>query len=267
MLTIDDFDFFLFTNDPALARQANAAGVRYIGPDLELIGKDQRQGGMNTWISSHTMSDLAEVYAAVAPERRFVRCNPVHAGLADELERALALGARAIMLPYFHGLEDVDLFVSSVGDRARKILLVETRAAADLLATLVARPGVDQVHIGLNDLRLDTGYRNHFELLCSDWMAELCDILAASGKRFGFGGIGRAMDASLPIPADLVYAQYPRLGARAALVSRVFTHDLAPADFPAAVEAALARLHWWFSRPGDELEQARRELLRRGQQL
>jgi len=261
MLTPQDFDLFLFTDDPLLAGQADAAGVRYIGPDLEYLGKHQRQGGMNTWISSHSLDDLAPVFAAITPARRFIRCNPVHDGLGEQLEAAIDLGSQAIMLPYFRSLEEATYFIQVIGNRARKLLLVETLDAARLLPSLVNLEGVDQIHIGLNDLRLDAGYRNHFELLCSDWMIDLCAVLAGTGQRFGFGGIGRALDTSLPIPADLVYAQYPRLGANAALLSRVFTTGLPPEQLPPAITACMQRMSYWFAQPPERLEQARQELL------
>jgi len=61
-------------------------------------------------------------------------------------------------------------------------------------------------------LHLDLGLRSHFELLCSSLLEEICATLRAAGLVYGFGGIGRAGDESLPISSDLVYAQYPRLG-------------------------------------------------------
>ena len=59
-------------------------------------------------------------------------------------------------------------------------------------------------------------------------MQHLTAELQETEHLFGFGGIGRLDDESLPVPADLVYAQYAFHGARSALVSRVFTARRAP---------------------------------------
>jgi len=119
---------------------------------------------------------------------------------------------------------------------------VETAAAARAIDAIAALPGEKEVHVGLNDLHLDLGLRSHFELLCSSLLEEICTTLRAAGLVYGFGGIGRAGDESLPISSDLVYAQYPRLGARAALVSRAFFTGNAPADLDTAIGAARDRL-------------------------
>ena len=59
----------------------------------------------------------------------------------------------------------------------------------------------------------------------------------------GIGGIGRLADAGLPVAPDLVYAQYPRLGATAALVSRSFLAG--PCDLALEVRRSRERLAWW----------------------
>ncbi len=259
-MTITRFDLYLFTKDPGLASAASDSGVTYVGPDIETVGKAARQNGFSTRLSDHSIEDLPRVYQKVSPDRRFVRSNPIHGGSREEFDRLIEAGASAIMLPYFRTIEEVRLFTSVVGERARKILLVETVDAAERLENLVRIPGVDQIHVGLNDLRLDAGMPNHFELLCSSWMANRCSVLAASGKPFGFGGIGRAMDTNLPVPSDLIYAQYARLGARAAIISRAFTQNLHVEHIPAEVARARQRLSYWFGKPEAVLEQKRVEL-------
>ena len=116
--------------------------------------------------------------------------------------------------------------------------------------------------IGLNDLHLQLGAANGFELLASP----LIDILATEVRRKGLplaiGGVGRVDDDSLPIPPDLVYAQYPRLDAIGAWISRSFV-SAAPVDaFPAAVLALRRRLDHWAAASPEDLEAARAELAR-----
>jgi hypothetical protein len=76
----------------------------------------------------------------------------------------------------------------------------------------------------------------------------------------GVGGIGRVSDRRLPIRPDLIYAQYPRLGATAALISRSFA--AAGSDLAGEVRRSRERLAWWARRPREELDAAARELER-----
>lgn len=256
----DSFRFTLFTNRPALAAAADRAGIDRIGPDLERLGKLQRQRGMSTWISDHTEADLPAVYAALDRSLRFVRCNPPHASLAEEIERLVACGAQVIMLPHFHSVDEAAHFVGAVDGRARTVLLVETASAASRVGQLCRIEGLDEIHFGLNDLSLDLGVKNHFAVLCSTLLEDACATLAAAAFPFAVGGIGRALDASLPIPSELVYAQYPRLGATGALVSRVFFTDLPQEQFAPEVTRARERLTYWSQQPTSRLREAREEL-------
>jgi len=83
------------------------------------------------------------------------------------------------------------------------------------------------------------------------------------GRPFSVGGVARAGDAGMPIPSDLVYAQYPRLGATGGLLTRAFVKDLPLADLPDAVATMRSRLSAWASEDSATLEAARAELERR----
>jgi hypothetical protein len=237
-----DFILTLFTNDPELAARADAAGVDRIGPDLEIIGKRRRQGHLNTRISAHTVADLATIRPRLTNADLFVRTNPIHPGLPDEIERVIGEGAAVVMLPMFTSPEEVAAFLRLVDGRARTVLLLETAQATARIDEILALGGFDEMHIGLNDLYLSTGLRNQFEVLCSDVLESACAKLRAAGIRFGLAGIGRAGDTALPIPSELVYPQYPRLGARGAIVSRVFFSSTGERDLAADVADARARL-------------------------
>jgi hypothetical protein len=81
----------------------------------------------------------------------------------------------------------------------------------------------------------------------------MADIVSAAEIPFGFAGIGRVNDSRLPIPGDLIYAQYPRLGATRALVSRVFySPDFRALDLTHEVSAARATLDQWQQAGADE---------------
>ena len=61
------------TNDPHVAGLAEAAGVDRIFIDLESVGKQLRQGGMNTVQSDHTLADIRNVRPAVKKAELMVR--------------------------------------------------------------------------------------------------------------------------------------------------------------------------------------------------
>jgi hypothetical protein len=67
----------------------------------------------------------------------------------------------------------------------------------------------------------------------------------------------------MPIPSELVYAQYPRLGATGGLLTRAFVKGLPLADLPNAVATLRQRLSVWAREDSAALEAARAELERR----
>jgi hypothetical protein len=248
----------IWTSEPSSASAADAAGIDRIGVDLDVRGKLARQAGLGTWISPHTVDDLATLRPAVVDGRLFARVNPLHDGTDDEVARVLAAGAEVVMLPMFRHAEEVGRFVDVVRGRALVVGLIETAAAVEEVAAVVGVRGVDEVHVGINDLAIELGLPNRFAVLTSPAVEQVADAAAGAGVPFGLGGIGRAMDTSLPIAADLVYAQYARLGATGALVSRSFLAG--GGNLATEVQRARARLAWWTTRPRRELEDAARRL-------
>lgn len=257
------FVLTLFTRDAAVAIAADRAGVDRIGVDLERLHKDERQGGLATWISDHAETDLATLAGLVSPARLFARCNPIHPGSADEIERLLALGARTLMLPFFRSVDEVARFVDLVGGRAHPVPLLETAEAAALAGAICRIPGLSEIHVGLNDLRLSLGWPTHFHVLVSGLLEALADTILGAGLALAVGGVGRAGDRLLPIPSDLVLAQYPRLGAGGALVSRAFFAGSAPPDLARDIPALRQRLDDYAAASPTWLAARRRELAER----
>ncbi len=255
-----EFTLTLFTNNPALAAHADAAGVNRIGPDLEIIGKHGRQGHLNTRISAHTIADIAAIRPRLTRAKLFVRINPIHPGSAEEIGCVLDEGAEIVMLPMFTTPEEVAAFLRLVDGRARTVLLLETAKAAARIDEFLALGGFDEMHIGLNDLYLSSGLRSQFEVLCSDVLESVCTKLRAAGVRFGLAGIGRAGDAKLPVPSDLVYPQHPRLGATGAILSRVFFAPNGDFDLAREVAGARARLDYFAALPAAVLNGTRTDL-------
>lgn len=253
------FCLTLLTNSSELAAQADRAGVDRIGVDLERLGKEGRQGQLNTWISDHSLADLSVLARHVRPGRLFCRVNPIHPGSADEIDAVLDLGANTVMLPMFTTTKEADTFIRLVDGRAQPVLLLETAAAAGIAGDICRVPGVTEIHIGMNDLRLSLGWPSHFDVLVSDLLVGLSEAINSAGIAFRLGGLGRAGDASLPIPSDLVYPQYPRLHGTGALISRAF-FNIQSLDMVEEIRALRERLDFYHAQSSEDLEACRHAL-------
>lgn len=249
-----------WTNDPKRAAWAAAGGVDRIGLDLETLGKEDRQRGLPTWISPHTIADLDVIRPHLGGAELFVRCNSLHAGLADEIDQLIELRVQRLMLPNFKSAAEVGVFLRLVDGRAAVTPLIERAAALECAADL-ASMGVEEVHVGLNDLSIDFGLQNRLVVLASDELTAFAQEARAAGIRFGVGGLGRVLDESLPVPSDLVFAQNARLGANGALLARSFFADsMTAARFVVEMFKLRQRLAYWREQPAAALEAARQAL-------
>lgn len=251
----------LWTADIAVARNAAAAGVDRIGVDLETLGKQSRQHGHSTWISRHGLSDLDRLRHVVGEAMLFARCNPLHPQSADEIASCLARGAKVLMLPNFTGADCLTRFVELVDGRAIVVPLVERVAAVRVIATM-PNLGLSEFHVGLNDLSIELGMPNRLRVLAMPVLDEISTEAKAAGLRFGLGGLARAGDTCLPVPADLIYAQHARLGASGALIARSFhANALDERELAREVFALRGRLEDWRGASQNDLEAARDKLL------
>lgn len=261
-----DFKFILWTNDPALAARADAAGVNRIGLDLETLGKHERQKGLATWISPHREDQLPALRKVITRNKLFCRTDPINPTSRDEIERLIGHEVQVLMLPMFTTAKECEQFVRYIDGRAEVVVLLENRTAAKNVQDIVRVSGIDDVHIGLNDLTLSLKMSNRFAVMATPLMDRIRAAVLGAGIRFGVGGLGRVVrgDDTLPIPSDLLYAQYPRLGATAALVSRAFFGgEPESVDLAAEVRKSRRRLDWWHSRCPAEIERAHRQFRER----
>lgn len=214
------------TKDPAVAVIAEQAGVDWIFLDMEFIGKDARQGGLDTVQNHHTVKDVANIKAAVKKAKVLVRVNPIHEALPDypsskdEIDATIKAGADIVMLPFFKTVEEVKQFISYVDGRAKTLLLMETVEAANLVDEILEVPGIDMIHLGLNDMHLELGMKFMFELLANGTVEKLGKKIEAKGIPFGFGGIATLDGGALP--GSMVLKEHVRLGSSMVIVSRSF---------------------------------------------
>ena len=214
------------TNNPEVAVIAEKNGVDRIFVDMEYIGKSRRQGGMDTVQSRHTVRDIMNIKKVLKKSELLVRCNPIHDKTAEycsseeEIDAAVENGADILMLPYYKSKSEVERFIGAVGGRTKTMLLCETRYAAENMDEVLSVVGIDEIHIGLNDLSLEYGFEFMFEPVANGMVEALCRKISGKGLRYGFGGIGRL--GSGTVPAEKIIAEHYRIGSGSAILSRSF---------------------------------------------
>lgn len=208
------------TNNPTIAEIADSAGVDRVFLDLEVVGKAERQGGMDTVQSHHSISDIPIVKQKLRNSELLVRSNPIYNDSKNEINKIVTSGADIIMLPFFKTAEEVTHFVDYVGGRARTMLLFETKESVDCIDEILAIDGIDEYYIGLNDLHLSYGLDFMFQLLADGTVDNIVTKFKATGKPYGFGGIAKLGGGLLP--AEHVIAEHYRLGSTIGILSRSF---------------------------------------------
>lgn len=221
--------YMYITNRPQVARIAQTAGVNRVWIDLEYMGKDQRQKGMDSVKSRHQLSDIRSIRPLLRESALQVRVNPLHDGSQAEITAAIDYGADIVMLPMWKTADDVKRFVELVDGRARVLLLLETKEADRNLARALAVKGVDEIHIGLNDLHLSYQKKFMFELLSDGTVERLCRQIGEAGLPYGFGGVAKLGGGA--VPAELVLAEHYRLGSSMAILARSFCNSGTRTDF------------------------------------
>lgn len=215
-------DFMLITANPEIAVYAEQNGVSRIFIDQETLGKQERQGHLNTHKASHTAADIRNVARVLNSAELMVRVNPLNPDSKSEVETAIECGCHRIMLPMFTSAHDVARFLALVDKRVPVTFLAETPQALVRLENWLPllKPGYDEVHIGLNDLSLGLGVKFLFEPLAARMLDIPSEVLNASGVEWGFGGIAQIGKGELP--AEMVLGEHIRLGSTRVILSRAF---------------------------------------------
>ena len=201
-------ELFYITNNPQIAKIAEAAGVDRIFVDMEYIGKEIRQPkDMDTVKNHHTVEDVQNIRKAITNAKLLVRVNPIHDGSKDEIEQVISAGADVIMLPYWKTPDEVKEFLDYVAGRTKTLLLLETDEAAKCVDKVISNGGFDEIYIGLNDLKISQGKTFLFELVTDGTVDELVAKFKAANLKFGFGGVGK-VGTKDQLPAENVLAEH-----------------------------------------------------------
>lgn len=213
-------DFMFITNNPNVAKAAEECGVKRVWVDLEIVGKEARQPGMNTVKSAHSLLDISNIKNVLSTSELLVRVNPIYDGSESEINEVIERGADIIMLPFFRTIEEVDKFLRIVRNRCRTTLLFESKESIKKLDEIITHGGFDEAHIGLNDLHLSYGMTFMFEPLANGLVEHICNKFKIANIPFGFGGIAKISEGLLP--AEYIIAEHFRLGSTRAILSRSF---------------------------------------------
>lgn len=254
--------FLMIVEHPGIAAFVAAHGVDRLFVDLEVMGKADRQGHLDTVQSVLRSADITPLREAAPDANLLVRINPLHQGSGNEIDEVLARGADAVMLPMFHDTDTLSRFFDLLGGRAEAVPLFETVGAVDALPEMIGKVPLTDLHIGLNDLHLERGDPMMFTPLAEGVLEEAAAALRGAGIPFGLGGVARAGEGA--VPPELVLGEHVRLGSTAAILSRTF-HRRAPdpetlqrtMDFPAEIAKLRRIYHDFVGHPG-QLEENRK---------
>lgn len=214
------FELMYITNHTDVALAAEAAGVDRIWVDLETLGKEERQKNFDSVKSHHSLEDIAAIKSVLTKSKLQVRVNPVYEGSEAEIDQAITNGADILMLPMFKTVTEVEKFVDMVNGRAKVLLLLETREAEEIIDDILEVKGIDEIHIGLNDLHISHHLDFMFELMINGVVDGLCEKIRKKGIPFGIGGIAALGQGTLP--ADMIFAEDWKQGCSRVILSRGF---------------------------------------------
>ncbi len=208
------------TNNPEVAKIVEKHGIDRVFIDLETLGKEERQKNQDSVKSHHTVADVRNISKQLSVSELLVRVNSWNETSKEEIDAVIDAGADIVMLPMWKTVSEVQNFIKSVDKRAKVMLLLETKEAVECVDEVLKLPGIDEIHIGLNDLHLSYGLTFMFELLANGVVENLCQKIKSAGIKYGFGGVARIGEGMLR--AESVVAEHYRLGSGMVILSRSF---------------------------------------------
>ncbi len=212
--------FILITNNLEEVQSSQEAGIDRIMIDLEVLGKRKRQQGRDTFISDHVMSDISRVKKILNRTELMVRVNPINRFSFEEIDEVIARGADIVMLPMFKESHEVNKFIEIINKRAKVSLLLETSEAFRNIEEIIKNTGINEIHIGLNDLHISMKKKFLFQLLSEGHVEELAEIFNRESIDFGFGGISKLGHGLLD--SSLILSEHYRLNSKMVILSRDF---------------------------------------------
>jgi hypothetical protein len=224
------FDLLMFSAADHVVRAAETHVDGFV-VDWENKGKTERQNGYDTQINFDTPEDLRRVVAHTSSP---VLCRVNNAGNPEEtlaeIERAIGLGAREILLPMVRTPAEVERALRHVDGRLPLGILIETPEAVRESRALGRLP-LARVYVGLNDLGVARGSKSIFEAVADGTVDK---VRADIDVPFGFAGV-TLPERGAPIPSALLINEFVRLGCSFTFLRRSFLADSAGVGIPEAL--------------------------------
>lgn len=211
----------LITADPDVALYAEQSGVDRMFIDMEFLGKQERQKNLGLPLNQHTFEDIKSLKKVLRKSEVMVRINPPNPDTGEEVKKAVDAGADCIMLPYFTRFDEVEMFLQAVNGQCKTNLLLETAAAVARAESIFKLP-INEVHFGLNDLKLTFKLDFLYETLSGGIVDFLCNIAKKNNISYGFGGVG-SLSKGADISPELIIKEHVRLNSKRVILSRAFT--------------------------------------------
>lgn len=215
----------IITSHLGLIIEANRLQVDRVMIDLERLGKAKRQQHVNLFLSNHCEVDIATAKSVLTDTRLMVRVNPLNKNSKDEIDRVIDFGADIVMLPYFSMVEEVIAFIQIIAGRCKTNLLIETKGAIENINTITSIEGVDEIHVGLNDLQLSLQNSSLFDVLFDGTLEKVARITSSKNIRFGYGGVAPTY-FPMTFSPEAVIAEQIRFQSKLAILSRKVTLTL-----------------------------------------
>ncbi|MBO6587222.1 MAG: hypothetical protein JJ953_14020 [Gracilimonas sp.] len=213
--------YYVIENDLDRIKYFDRIGIDRIFVDLEKLGKEERQKDLDTVKSDHSIQDIRSIKPILKQAELLVRIDPLNDQSEKQINEVVHAGADIIMLPFFSTSREVEKFVAYVDGRAKTNILIETAPAFVRFRDILAVDGIDEVHIGLNDLGIDLNLKFMFEIIAHRFLVPLTQYLREKEMFFGIGGIA-ALDKG-KLPGRYILAEYYKLGASGTILSRTFS--------------------------------------------
>lgn len=218
----EDIELLLFSTHAPTVEKADRAGIDGFIVDWEDRNRFQRKHNAADQRSADTEVDLARI-SGTTGRPVWCRINQPGDWTPHEVEQAIENGADLILLPMVKSPEEVEHFLSLVGQRARKGILVETVEACECAEELATLP-LDRVYVGLFDLSMSRGSEHLFNPLMDGTVETLRDVFRQ--KRFGVGGL-TTVDGGKPVPCLELMAELSRLECDFTFLRNSFMRDVA----------------------------------------
>ena len=112
-------EFMMIISTPDIANYMGKFPNVTLFVDFEILGKEKRQGHLDTVKSEMTLEQLIPIRDAAPNSKILARINPINSNTYSEIESVINYGADSIMLPMFSTFDEIDSFFKMIDNSVR----------------------------------------------------------------------------------------------------------------------------------------------------